>query len=215
LRPLTLNALVQLLKNPIVVDDGRSIEIASTLIKMGLLSHDKDGFKLTDDGLEFLRSVEEGRGDILHEFLLRLPEYRSVAETYFRGITTIKGIVKETGLNAVVVDVSLRLLNEVLLLSLSKQRVAYEMFVEKLEEFYKELTRKVRSKYVPLVKLRHRICSELGLNSQVFEELLSKFVVKNRERVILAPAPVFSKESSKFVVIGGRKYAYIYLRDEK
>lgn len=212
MRPVTLNVLARFLKNPSVVDD-RSIEVASTLVKMGLLVRDEDGFKLTNDGLNFLRSVEERRGDVLHNFLLRLPEYKKVVETYFRGVTTIKGIVEETGLNTVIVDTSLRLLNEVLMLSNSKQSIAYDMFAKKLKKLYKELTRKMRSKYVPLAELRREICSELGLSFRVFEELLNKFVVKNRGNVILAPAPVFSKDSSKLVTVNGRKYAYIYVRD--
>jgi len=192
-----------------------SSEAIHTLLKMELATYNGESYSITEDGKIFLEAYSEKRGDILHKYLLRLPEYERVANAYFGGFTTIKSIAEETGLNALVVDISLRLLNEVLYLSPAKQREIYSLFMDKIIETYRKISRNMRSKYVPIVEVRKCIIKELNLSSKVFEELLAKFVDENRENVILAPAPLFDKNSSRAVSVRGRKYVYIFIKSGK
>ncbi len=217
LRPVTLKTLASLLhdirRSNVDVSSRRIKELIRFLYKLKLIKIDGRFPKLTSLGEKFIAAYQQGDSITLHEIFLSIKEYKDVYEAYINGHTGIQDIARVTGLNAVVIDVVLRLISEIESISLENvvNKEFYQNFVKILVRNYIKLTKKNRSRYVELVKLRSETKKSMFITNSMFKKLLELFIRENKDKVILSGAPLTKATNINTIELFGKRFAYIMI----
>jgi predicted transcriptional regulator len=229
LRPVSLSKIVKILST-LSASNGMSLkELAEVLrispshcreairflLSLQLITLNNDVVYLTDEGLVFLKSFNEGDVDFLNKVLSRNSVYKAVYECYRKGFQKASEIAKCAGVSLVSSDIALRLIREIESLKLHKgsninsATLDLHVFEDVLVKAYMRLMNAKRSRYVLLSDIMREVMSKLKINEQQFAIMLSELVKKKRGYILLVSAPSLAHYS--YLKIEGKPYTHIML----
>jgi len=231
LRPVTLRKVVKALSalssssgmsldefsGVLEVSQSHAREVLRFLQSLGLVEVKDDRYVLSADGVQFLKSFDEGDAEFIHKVLSRNYVYRAVYECYAKGSRKASEVVKCANVSMVTADIALRLIREVESLKSSREEKDSETcdngflseFEKALVEVYTELVNMKRSRYTPLSEVVPRIVAKLGITVERFEHLLSDLVKRRRGQIVLVSAPSLARH--EYVKIDGKLYTHIMI----
>ena len=211
MRPFTLRSLYEFLRfireGGSVGEDRRLKELWKVALSLGFIREDG---RLTERGAQFLSAYEEGDGATIHAlFINSLEPYRILYELMSRGVVDSRKLIAKSGLNAVSIDVVLRLIKEVERLGATARGELWDLFEKTLVDKYKELARRRWSRYVAIADLLEEVKRELRFPRRVVEEMFREFVRRRGGDVTLTGSPAGDVAGFE---IGGRRYVYVMFR---
>ena len=231
LRPVTLKRIVSFLENfakestcisSLTLSTKSSMarikELTSFAKQLGLIKQTNSGFiEITPLGKKFLTAFKRGSSEEIHSiFMSKLNGYKTIYELYTLGITNSKRIHEITNLNAVEMDILIRLIQEVENLK-AKNENDERLLLDRNSLFkviiatYSKLSNSNRSKYVAISEIKNMLIKRNHLSEHLFNKVLEDFVKTFRECVILSQAPSNTLKNRESFTICGRRYSYIMI----
>ncbi len=211
MRPFTLKGLYEFLRyiqeGGLVGEDKRLRELWKVALDLGFIHEDG---KLAERGVRFLSAYERGDGATIHAlFMESLEPYRVVYGLMSKGVVDSRELISRSGLNAVVLDVVLRLIKEVERLGIDARGEVWEVFEKTVLDKYRELARRRWSKYVAIVDLLEEVRRDLRFPRRVVYDMFREYVARRRNDVVLTGSPAGDVAGFE---IGGRRYVYVMFR---
>jgi predicted transcriptional regulator len=206
---MSLEELAEVLR----ISPSHCKETIRFLLSLQLITLNNDVANLTDKGLVFLESFNEGDVDFLNKVLSRNNVYKAVYECYQKGFQKASEIAKCADVSLVSSDIALRLIKEIESLKLHKgsninfATLDLHVFEDILTKAYMRLMNAKRSKYVLLLDIMQEVISKLKINEQQFAIMLSELIKKKRGYILLVSAPSLTHYS--YLKIEGKPYTHI------
>ena len=226
--------LPQMLQRALMISEDRSEEILNQMKAMNLINSEEGYFQITVRGIRLLQASLERNSQRIHAILSQYPPYGTIYERLKTGSAAVDELSDEIGMNKVVVDVVLRLLNwAVPDLVRNPQTGRYYLadkislkeqeFVRTLLNVYKELSAPsyfgMRRLYIRISILRNYVCERLGLNKTTFNKLFGEIASNQDYGIELASAPIVGSlhrcQEPFFLRPKDRPYFYVRIEERR